>query len=191
MNGVSRSANVMGADIWDGDPEIIWDTDITGEVNAFFLREARLLDMRRLREWLAQMIDKNIRYVIFSRQLRYKNDKRYNLPDEVFIYDDDYECLNARVEQFHSELNWRVNPDENYQHMVANTEIAQKPGSVNLFVRSNWFVQRARRQYEIDRFVYCRHDELARDSEGKFKVVARHIDYDERCVSGRNMTMFL
>ena len=38
MNSVSRSANVMGADIWDGDPEIIWYTDITGEVNAFFLR---------------------------------------------------------------------------------------------------------------------------------------------------------
>ncbi len=192
MENAKQITAVMGADIWDGDPQLIADQDLLQKVQAFIIREARMLDNMRVKEWLAEMIDSSIRYVVISRQMRYNEDRRYDgQSDAVFFYDDDYKSLSARVDQQVHPQNWRVNPAEAYVRMVSNLEVAQCDAAERLLVRTNWHVRRMRRQYEVDDFIYARHDELIVSPDNEFKFVKRFISFPERCVSGRNMTLFL
>lgn len=191
MENANQIVKTMGADVWDGDPELIADHDLLHRVQAFTSREARLLDTGRVREWLDEMIHPDIRYVIISRQLRYIEERRYSPPDSVFIYDDDHGALNARVEQQLHPQNWRMNPHEAYVRIGTNLEVTKGSAKDRLFVRTNWHFRRMRRQYEIDDFIYSRHDELVITPDQGFKFVKRFIAFPERCVQGRNMTLFL
>lgn len=165
--------------------------DVCKEVVRLLHREARLLDTERLSDWLEQIVDPSIRYLVVSRQLRYRKDKRYDAPADAFLYDDDYGYLKARVDQFHSGMQWRVDPPERYRHLVTNIEVFATGTAEEYAVRSNCLAQRSRRAYEIDQFVYCREDVVRRGADGRLKLVLRRIDFDERSVSGRNMVMIL
>lgn len=166
-------------------PDEVWR-----EVERFLYREARLLDTECLRQWLEEMVDQSVRYLLVSRELRYRRERRYQQAAEAFIYDDDYGFLETRVNQFYSGTQWRADPAERYRRLVTNIEVFLGVRPDELLVRSNCFAQRARRAYEIDTFVYCRDDVLVRDAAGGLKLKSRRIDFDERSVSGRNMAMF-
>lgn len=191
MENANQIAASMGADIWDGNPTLVADHDLLHRVNAFVNREARLLDCMRVKEWLDEMIHPDIRYVVISTQLRFNEERRYTPPDCVFIYDDDLGALTMRVEQQLHPQNWRNNPPEAYVRLGTNLEVTQGGAEDRLVVRTNWHVRRMRRQYEIDDFVYTRHDELIVTPDNDFKFVKRFIAFPERCVQGRNMTLFL
>lgn len=99
-------------------PDAVWR-----EAERLLYREARLLDTERLSDWLEQIVDPTIRYMVVSRELRFRKEKRYGQPAEVFMYDDDYGFLKARVDQFHSGMQWRVDPPERYRRLVTNVEV--------------------------------------------------------------------
>lgn len=161
------------------------------EIEEFLYREARLLDSERLREWLSGMVDKDIRYQVWSRQLRMRKDKRVVGPAEIFIYDDDYQVLDMRVQQFESGLQWRSDPPERLRHLVSNVEAFQGERQGEYLVYSNCLVTRNRRVYEESTFVYGREDTLRRDDEGRLRLLHRKVDYDQRFIEGRNLLFFL
>lgn len=167
-------------------PEACWR-----EVERLLYREARLLDAECLSDWLHEIVDPTIRYVVVSRELRFRKERRYTRPDEVFIYDDDYDYLKARVDQFHSDMQWRVDPPERYRRLVTNVEVFETEVAGELSVRSNCLAMRARRAYEVDQFVYCRDDRFRRCALGTLRLVQRRIDFDERSVAGRNLALIL
>lgn len=161
------------------------------EIELFLYREARLLDTERLADWLKDIVDPAIRYIITSRELRYRKDRRYAQPADVFLYDDNYEFLKTRVDQFHSGMQWRVDPPERYRRLITNIEVFQTASKDEFAVRSNCLAVRSRRAYEIDQFVYCREDRVRRCPLGRLRLCERRIDFDERSVAGRNMIMIL
>jgi naphthalene 1,2-dioxygenase subunit beta len=161
------------------------------EVERLLHREARLLDTEQFSEWLEQVVDPGIRYVVVSRELRYRKERRYNAPEEMFIFNDDFTFLKARVDQFNSGMQWRTDPQERYRRLVTNTEVFLTGKKGELVVRSNLLAQRSRRAYEIDQFVCCREDLVRRDPAGALRLLQRRIDFDERSVAGRNMLLFL
>lgn len=161
------------------------------EVERMLYREARLLDTEQFSEWLEQVVDLDIRYVVVSRELRYRKERRYNAPAEMFIFNDDHSFLKARVDQFYSGMQWRTDPPERYRRLVTNIEVFLTGAKDELVVRSNLFAQRSRRAYEIDQFTCCREDLVRRCPTGSLRLVQRRIDFDERSVAGRNMLLFL
>ena len=161
------------------------------DVQRFLYREARLLDREQLGEWLELLVDPAIRYVVTSRELRYRNERRYTQPAEVFIYDDDYGFLKIRVDQSRSGMMWRADPAERYRRLVTNIEVFETGEDGEYAVRSNCLAQRSRRAYEVDQFIYCREDVLRRGSDGALRLAQRWIDFDERSVAGRNLALFL
>jgi naphthalene 1,2-dioxygenase subunit beta len=171
--------------------ELCVDDAACREVERLLHREARLLDTEQFSEWLEQIVDPGIRYVVVSRELRYRKERRYNAPDEMFIFNDDFTFLKARVDQFNSGMQWRTDPQERYRRLVTNTEVFLTGKKGEFVVRSNLLAQRSRRAYEIDQFVCCREDLVRRDSAGTLRLVQRRIDFDERSVAGRNMLLFL
>ncbi len=167
------------------------DDKMLREVEHFMLREARLLDTEQLKEWYEQMVSPEIRYVVTCTQLRNRNERRYTLPDKVYIYDDNYQQLGVRVTQFYDPQHWRVDPPEQYCRMVTNIEAFETDNKDKIFVRSNCLVTRARRAYEVDQFFYTREDLLIRSEQGNLTLLNRTIDYPERSVQGRNMLILL
>lgn len=161
------------------------------EVERLLYREARLLDTERFSEWLEQVIDPGIRYVVVSRELRYRKERRYSAPAEMFIFNDDFTFLKVRVDQFNSGMQWRTDPQERYRRLVTNMEVFLTGHQGELVVRSNLLAQRSRRAYEIDQFVCCREDRVRRDAAGNWRLLQRRVDFDERSIAGRNMLLFL
>ena len=161
------------------------------EVERLLHREARLLDTEQFSEWLEQVLDPTIRYVVVSRELRYRKERRYNAPAEVFLFNDDLAFLKARVDQFDSGMQWRTDPPERYRRLVTNIEVFLTGAKDELVVRSNVLAQRSRRAYEIDQFTCCREDLVRRCPAGTLRLVQRRIDFDERSIAGRNLLLFL
>lgn len=165
--------------------------DILKDVERFLLREARLLDTENLREWYEEMLSPDISYVVTTTQLRSRKERRYKHEDKVYLYCDNYQQLGVRVNQFYDPQHWRVDPPEKYCRMVSNIEAFYTDDENKINVRSNCFVSRARRAYEVDHFFYTREDVFHRDASNKLSLLERNIDYPERSVQGRNMLVLL
>jgi naphthalene 1,2-dioxygenase subunit beta len=161
------------------------------EVESFLYREARLLDTRMFHTWINGMVHEEIKYIVASTQLRANNERRYDLPDKVYLFNDDYQQLKIRVEHDLDPQNWRSSPLEQYCRVVSNIEVARTSVDSEFQVRSNCLIYRARRGYQVDQFFYTRYDLLIRDAVGGFKLKSREVDYPERSVSGHNMLIFL
>ena len=174
-----------------GKLELCVDDVACREVERLLYREARLLDTEQFSEWLEQVLDPTIRYVVVSRELRYRKERRYDAPVEMFIFNDDFTFLKARVDQFNSGMQWRTDPPERFRRLVTNIEVFLTGKSVEWIVRSNLLAQRSRRAYEIDQFTCCREDLVRRCPAGTLRLVQRRIDFDERTVAGRNLLLFL
>lgn len=174
-----------------GKLDLCVDDALCREVERLLHREARLLDTEQFSEWLEQVLDPSIRYVVVSRELRYRKEKRYDAPVEMFIFNDDFTFLKARVDQFNSGMQWRTDPPERYRRLVTNIEVFLTGKSGEWIVRSNLLAQRSRRAYEIDQFTCCREDLVRRCPAGSLRLVQRRIDFDERTVAGRNLLLFL
>lgn len=174
-----------------GKLDLCIDDAVCREVERLLYREARLLDTEQFSEWLEQVLDPTIRYVVVSRELRYRKERRYDAPVEMFLFNDDFTFLKARVDQFDSGMQWRTDPPERYRRLVTNIEVFLTDSKDELVVRSNVLAQRSRRAYEIDQFTCCREDLVRRDTAGRLRLVQRRIDFDERSVAGRNLLLFL
>ena len=161
------------------------------EVERLLHREARLLDCEQFSEWLEQVLDPSIRYVVVSRELRYRKERRYSAPTEMFLFNDDFTFLKARVDQFNSGMQWRTDPPERYRRLVTNIEVFLGGAKDEFVVRSNVLAQRSRRAYEVDQFICCREDLVRRCPAGSLRLVQRRIDFDERSIAGRNLLLFL
>lgn len=185
------SARTAPAPFEFGKLEPCVDETARREVERLMHREARLLDTEQFSEWLEQVLDPTIRYVVVSRELRYRKERRYQAPAEVFLFNDDYGFLKARVDQFYSGMQWRTDPPERYRRLVTNLEVFDTGRAGEFAVRTNLLAQRSRRAYEIDHFVCCREDLVRRCPAGTLRIVQRCVDFDERSVAGRNMVLFL
>lgn len=188
----NTSASRQGPAPFDfGKLELCVDDAACREVERLLHREARLLDTEQFSEWLEQVLDPTIRYVVVSRELRYRKERRYDAPVEMFLFNDDYSFLKARVDQFNSGMQWRTDPPERYRRLVTNIEVFLTGTKGELVVRSNVLAQRSRRAYEIDQFTCCREDLVRRCPAGSLRLVQRRIDFDERSIAGRNLLLFL
>ena len=161
-------------------------------VEKFLYKEARLLDSKMFRTWLKEAVAEDVRYIVTSTELRANNERRYDLPDQVYLFDDDYRQLAIRVEHDLDPQNWRSSPQEVYCRFVTNIEVFETDDPQEFTVRSNCLLIRSRRSYQTDQFFCTRVDVLRQDAgTSEFKLKSRTIDYPERCVSGHNMLVYL
>lgn len=166
-------------------------SDVLLAVERFLYREARFLNAERQREWLSQMVHPDVRYRVFSRELRSRKDTQASGPDRARIYDEGFSELDARVRQFESGMQWRVDPPERIRYFVTNVEAYEGGTKDEFLVFSNCLAIRNRRVYEESQFVYGRCDLLRRNEKGDFQLVSREVDYDQRYIEGRNLLFFL
>jgi len=117
--------------------------EITHDVEQFLYREARLLDERRFREWLALLTD-DLRYWMAGRSNPYPQvskalvilePDRYSetdMPrdDELAIFDETKATLVQRIERLETGMAWAEDPPSRTRHLLSNIEV--EPGDMAL-----------------------------------------------------------
>src|SRR6266498_3103619 len=146
------------------------------EVQEFLYKEARLLDERRLAEWLDLLADDLHYFMPIRRNIKFGDwDLEYSDPEsEISYFDEGKDILIGRVRQINTGVHWAEEPVSRFEHLISNVEILNEEGDT-VEVASKFFCYQNRLQDEVNIFVGRRYDALRRDPETTFKVVKRKI----------------
>lgn len=169
-----------------------YDAALLQEATTLLTREAHLLDIQSYRAWLEYCVAPEIKYQVISRELRAVSERRYQLNDEVNIYNENFQHLKIRVEHALDPQNWANSPKVRYNRFITNVMATKDMGASDLLhIRSNLILHRARRGNQVDVFYATREDKWKRSEGGGFKLVERLVDYPERVLQTHNLMVFL
>ena len=176
--------------------------EITHDVEQFLYREARLLDERRFREWLALWTD-DLRYWMAGRTNPYPqvskalvilDPDRYSevdvtREDELAIFDETKETLSRRIARLETGMAWAEDPPSRTRHLLSNIEVEPGGTASELKVYTNFLVYRSRAETEEDVYVGARRDVL-RNVDGAWKIARRRIILDQNVLLAKNVSIF-
>ncbi|ACO80345.1 3-phenylpropionate dioxygenase subunit beta [Azotobacter vinelandii CA] len=159
-------------------------------VQAFLLREARLLDEDRWDDWLL-MVSERIHYWMPGIENRRREDARGGFNAEhMALFDDGYRELQRRVARFKQPSAWAEDPPTRNVHLISNIEVyaGENPGEYRAFscfvnVRSRGLDE----QYQI---AGRREDVLCREGDG-LKLLSRRILIPNATLPCKNINTFL
>ncbi len=85
--------------------------DLLREVEQFLYHEPRLLDERRVHDWM-ELFSEAVHYGMPTRSSRYLNDLEHELskPGELAWFDDDLIVLRGRVARLDTGMAWAEDP---------------------------------------------------------------------------------
>ena len=146
------------------------------EIEQFYYREARLLDERRLEEWL-DLLDEDLHYWMpMRRNIKFGDwDREFtNLDTEINWFDEGKNILAGRIRQINTGVHWPEEPVSRFEHIVTNIEVTSVAGE-EVRANSKYFCYQNRLQDEVNSWVGRREDLVRRDTETGFKIVRRKI----------------
>lgn len=160
-------------------------------ITQHYYAEARMLQNHLYREWLAEMVARDIHYWMPIYETRLLRDKRPEpTPDDAAYYNDNYDELNGRVERLYTGMVWMEDPPSRIRYMISNVEAFHTANDNEFETYCNILVLRHRRQMEVYQHALGREDVL-RLSNGKFQVARRKLIVDARVVHDKNLYFFI
>jgi len=176
--------------------------EITHDVTRFLYREARLLDERRFREWLALLTD-DLRYWMAGRSNPYPqvskalvilDPDRYSeedvtRDDELAIFDETKATLGQRIARLETGMAWAEDPPSRTRHLLSNIEVEPGDMASEVKVYTNFLVYRNRAEREQDFYIGARQDVL-RHVDGAWKIARRKIILDQHVLLAKNVSIF-
>lgn len=162
-------------------------------VEAFFTREAELLDARRYREWLALLSD-DVRYwAPLHRNFPFGQPQEEHTREgrDLSWFDEGRFELEQRVEQILTGKHWAEEPASRTSHLVTNVAVCEADAR-HVETRCRFLVYRNRTEAEWDLFVGKREDRLRRhgDRGHDFRIARRRIYLDQNVLLAKNLTLF-
>jgi 3-phenylpropionate/cinnamic acid dioxygenase small subunit len=160
------------------------------ELMQFYIREAWLLDERKLKEWLD----------LFTEDVLYFMPRRKNVPrreglreltqlGDLAILEEDKRYLEMRVARLDSGMAWAEDPPSRTRHLIGNLEAAPlENGEVG--AKTAFLVYRSHLETDHQLLSGCRED-LLRKVEGVWKVARRTIVLDANVLLDKNLSVFL
>jgi 3-phenylpropionate/cinnamic acid dioxygenase small subunit len=146
------------------------------DVEQFLYKEARLLDERKLDEWLTLMHDDLHYWMPMRRNIKFGDwEMEFTSKDtEINWFDEGKDILAGRIRQFNTGIHWPEEPVSRFEHLITNVELVGVDDE-GIHVNSKFFCYQNRLQDEVNHFVGRREDILRKDSETGFKVYRRKI----------------
>lgn len=146
------------------------------DVEQFLYKEARLLDERRLEEWLDLLAEDLDYWMPMRRNVKFGDwEMEFTSHDtEINWFDEGKDILAGRIRQINTGVHWPEEPVSRFEHIVTNVEVVGVDGE-EVRVNSKFFCYQNRLQDEVNHWVGRREDVLRRDSETGFKLVKRKI----------------
>jgi len=162
------------------------------EVEQFLYKEARLLDERRLVEWLDLLHEDLDYWMPMRRNIKFGDwDMEFTDHDtEINWFDEGKDILAGRIRQIETGVHWPEEPVSRFEHIVTNVEIVGVDGD-EIRVNSKFFCYQNRLQDEVNNFVGRREDVLVRDPETRFKLLKRKLILAQNVMLPKVLNTFL
>lgn len=157
-----------------------------GAIVAFLHLEARLLDLRRYRDWLG-LLTADVRYVMASVENRYTRDGLADGPPLSF-FDDTMEDLERRVQRFEIDTAWPEDPPTRHVHVISNIE--SFPTADGFEVHSTFVNYRSRGDHD-EMLLFGRREDLLRVGPEGLRLARRTIHSGQSLLHARNLNTFL
>lgn len=172
----------------NADPATLAALLLRAEVEAFLVREARLLDEEQYDAWL-ELMHPDILYWMPATQSRYRRDKApaYAM-ERLGYFEDGLEDLRRRVDRARQPTAWAEDPPTRRVHMVSNVEVEAEADG-DLIVRSIVLNTRNRTEDHEEWLMVRRTDRLVR-LDGALRIRERTITTPQAVLLTRNLNEF-
>jgi 3-phenylpropionate/cinnamic acid dioxygenase small subunit len=162
------------------------------DVEQFLYREARLLDERRLDEWLDLLAEELDYWMPMRRNIKFGDwDLEFTSHDtEINWFDEGKDVLAGRIRQTNTGVHWPEEPVSRFEHLITNVEVIGVEED-EIHVNSKFHLYQNRLQEEVNEWVGRREDVLRRDPEMKFKLVKRKIILAQNVMLPKVLNTFL
>jgi len=176
--------------------------EIIHEVEQFLYREARLLDERRLHEWV-ELFTEDVRYWMPVSSNRYlaiskaigsldqgqSPETALVQQEELALLDETKASLRARIARLDTGMAWAEDPPSRTRHMISNVEVEEGDTASGLKVYSNYLVYRTRGETEQD-FYIGRREDVLRQVNSAWRIARRKIILDQNVLLAKNISIF-
>jgi 3-phenylpropionate/cinnamic acid dioxygenase small subunit len=160
------------------------------ELMEFYIREAWLLDERRLREWLD----------LFTEDVLYFMPRRKNVPrreahrevtplGDLALLEEDKRYLEMRVARLDSGMAWAEDPPSRTRHLIGNL-VTEPRENGEVAAKTAFIVYRSHLETDQQIFAGSRED-LLRPVDGGWKIARRTILLDANVLLDKNLSIFL
>ncbi len=167
------------------------DRDTLFEVERFLIREARMLDEERFREWWQTQLTEDIHYVLPVREIRMRaNRQPIGSNPGAFVFNDNHQMLDMRIRRLETGLVWMEDPQNYIRRFISNIDAAWADVDGEVDAWSNFIVYRNRRQRD-ETVVWGTKQCRLRKVDGQWKLAGRTILVDQRVVLDKNLYFFL
>jgi 3-phenylpropionate/cinnamic acid dioxygenase small subunit len=160
------------------------------ELMPFYIREAWLLDERRLGEWLDLFTDDVLYFLPRRKNVPRREAHRELTPlGDLAILEEDKRYLRMRVERLDSGMAWAEDPPSRTRHLIGNLEVTPREDG-EVAARTAFLVYRSHLETDHQLLSGCRED-LLRRVDGAWKVARRTIVLDANVLLDKNLSVFL
>ena len=168
------------------------------ELMPFYIREAWLLDERRLTEWLELFTDDVLYFMPRRKNVPRRELHRELTPlGDLAILEEDKRYLAMRVARLDTGMAWAEDPPSRTRHLVGNLEVTPlEAGEVTpleggeVQARTAFLVYRSHLETDHQILSGYREDVLRR-AEGGWKIARRTIVLDANVLLDKNLSVFL
>jgi 3-phenylpropionate/cinnamic acid dioxygenase small subunit len=160
------------------------------ELMQFYIREAWLLDERRLKEWLDLFTDDVLYFMPRRKNVPHREAHRELTPlGDLAILEEDKRYLEMRVARLDTGMAWAEDPPSRTRHLIGNLEATPlENGEVE--AKTAFLVYRSHLETDHQLLSGYRED-LLRKVEGAWKVARRTIVLDANVLLDKNLSVFL
>ncbi len=162
------------------------------DVEQFLYKEARLLDERRLVEWLDLLAEELHYWMPMRRNIKFGDwDMEFTSAEtEINWFDEGKDILAGRIRQIDTGVHWPEEPVSRFEHLISNVEVVGVERQ-EIRVNSKFHCYQNRLQDEVNQWVGRREDLLRRDPDTKFKLVKRKIILAQNVMLPKVLNTFL
>lgn len=166
-------------------PQTLWF-----ELMQFYIREAWLLDERKLAQWL-DLFTEDVLYFMPRRKnvLRRELHREVTALGDLAILEEDKRYLAMRVARLDTGMAWAEEPPSRTRHLIGNLE-ATSSAEGEAEARTAFLVYRSHLETDHQLLSGCREDVL-RKVNGAWKVSRRTILLDANVLLDKNLSVFL
>lgn len=159
------------------------------EVTDFLHYEAELLDKLAEREWLDQMVSRDIVYQVPVRQT-VERARGNGVVEGMFHLNENYGSLAAKVARNETAFAWAEDPPSRVRHFVTNIRV-RTGGSVDLLeAKSSILLYRTRQDQTDPQLLGGERSDTFRREDGSLRLLRRSVLLDLTVIGTHNLSIF-
>jgi len=159
------------------------------ELMDFYIREAWLLDERRLSEWVDLFTDDVLYFMPRRKNVPRREAEREVTPlGDLAVLEEDKRYLEMRVARLDSGMAWAEDPPSRTRHLIGNLVVDPQDDGV-VGAKTAFIVYRSHLETDQQIFAGSREDVL-RPVDGGWKIARRTILLDANVLLDKNLSIF-